>query len=354
MEAEIIPKNKSLNNNKMNSIKIELLKDLTNDSYAYASSDNTFTAFKSIDNILTLIYANYILSIISYNLIDDKKIIEIKNAHDCRITNFRHYLDNKEKRDLILSISRINNNIKIWNNLSWDCILNIEDIYNKGWIDSACFLSDNNQLYIITSNRNPIGTYTYGGFLFGAEKIKVYDFNGNEIKEINDSDDDTFYIDTYYDQASFINYIITGNDSYLSSYNFNDNTFYLQYFDSKKDNNIYTSLIIYYFEERVNLIASNFDGIIRIWNFYSGDILKKIVVTYLGLYGMCLLKKNFLFVGCKDNVIRLIDIEKKKVISTFKGHNNWVLCLKEINHPQYGDCLISQEKFNGINLWKIK
>ena len=350
MESKNTPKNKLLNNNKKNIIKIELLKDLTNDSYAYSSSDNTFTAFKSIDNILLLIYGNQNQSIISYNLIDNKKIIEIKNAHENNITNFRHYLDNIKKRDLILSISRIDNNIKVWNNLSWECLLNLENINNHGWIDSSCFLSDNNQLYILTSNRNTAGINSE----LEADKIKVYDFSGNKIKEINDSNDETYYIDTYFDKQLSINFIITGNDSYLTSYNFNDNILYNQYFDNKNDNNIYTSLFINYYEERVNLITSNFDGIIRIWDFYSGEIIKKIFVTFVGLYGICLLDNKFLFIGCKDNFIRLVDIEKKKVINTFEGHDNWVLCLKKISHPQYGDCLISQELFYGIKLWRIK
>ena len=54
-------------------------------------------------------------SLISYDLIDNKKIIEIKNAHSKYITNLRHYLDKLNKRDLIMSISRDINDIKIWN-----------------------------------------------------------------------------------------------------------------------------------------------------------------------------------------------------------------------------------------------
>ena len=42
-------------------------------------------------------------------------VIELKNSHNQYITNFRHYLEEKNKRDLIMSISCQDNNIKIWN-----------------------------------------------------------------------------------------------------------------------------------------------------------------------------------------------------------------------------------------------
>ena len=54
-------------------------------------------------------------SIITLNLINNKKIIEIKNAHNNYITNLRHYLDKNNNRDLLLSVSNVDFNIKIWN-----------------------------------------------------------------------------------------------------------------------------------------------------------------------------------------------------------------------------------------------
>ena len=81
---------------------IEYLKDLTDDSYADFSYDNSFTVFKSINNILYLIYSNRNKSIISYDIIHNIKLNEIKKAHCALITNFRHYLDKIKKTDLII------------------------------------------------------------------------------------------------------------------------------------------------------------------------------------------------------------------------------------------------------------
>ena len=108
----LISKNYKLNTNPKY---IQILKNITKDSNGNCFLDNSFTVFKSINNILYLIYASDNKSIIAYNLSKSQKIIEIKDAHKNIATNFRHYLDTINKRDLILSVSAYENNIKIWN-----------------------------------------------------------------------------------------------------------------------------------------------------------------------------------------------------------------------------------------------
>ena len=90
-------------NSDLNPKNIKYVKNIINDSFAFDILEN-FSVFKSIDNILYLIYTNLNKSIISYNLINNKKINEIKNAHNEFITSFRHYLDIINKRDLIINI----------------------------------------------------------------------------------------------------------------------------------------------------------------------------------------------------------------------------------------------------------
>ena len=173
---------------------------------------------------------------ISYNLIDNKKIIviEIKNAHHQSITNFRHYLDEIYKRDLIISISCEDNNIKLWNIQSWECLLNIEKINLDGNLDSACFLRNHNEIYIITSNEKDKDHLT--------DNIKAFDIKGNKIRDINDSNEDIFYIDTYYDKQLSKNNIITGNYSFIKSFDFNLNKIYYIY--CYEGQFIYRSIIV--------------------------------------------------------------------------------------------------------------
>ena len=108
-------------------------------------------------------------------------------------------------------------------------------------------------------------------------------------------------------------------------------------------------------EEIIKLIDSSEDGNIRIWNFYSGILLQKIKVSDNELYEICLWNKEYLFVGCDDKSIKLLNLKKGIIINELKGHNNEVISIEKINHPKYGQCLISQG-FNedSIIIWEIK
>ena len=160
--------------NESNLNKIKLLKELTKDSYSDCYEDNLFTVFKSINDILYLIYSNKKKSIISYDLVNNTKIIEIKNAHNNYITNFRYFNDLINNRDLIISISNLDNNIKLWNINNFECLLDINNIYKQGSL-SSCFLNYKNKIYIITGNYN---LYSY------PESIKIYDLYGKNIQTI--------------------------------------------------------------------------------------------------------------------------------------------------------------------------
>ena len=209
---------------------------------------------------------------------------------------------------------------------------------------SACFLSENNQIYIITSNC---------AFENNSEQIKVFDFNGNLIKEINDSNEETYFIDNYYDDILSFNYIISGNKNYVKSYDFNKNELYRKYYD--KDNGGHGSIIINNDEKLIKLIDSCDDGYIRIWDFHSGALINKIEVTKKCLYGICLWNNNYLFVGCSDKTIKLIELHNKSIIKSLKGHNDVVLTIRKINHPRYGEALISQGAGDDqIKLWIYK
>ena len=245
-----------------NDVNIEYIKDLTKDSFAYEESVNSFSIFKSIDDLLIIIYANRSQSIISYDIINDKKLKEIENEHDKPITNFRHCFDKINKRDLILSVSSFGNTIKIWDLNNWQLLLNIVP-NNNPWIFSTCFLKDKNNICIVTSN----------WFKSNSEPIKVYDINGNKIKEIDDSNEGTFYIDSFYDTKLSKNYILAGNVDYVKSYDYSNNKLYNKYGDNNQKD--HRCIVIYNNEQDTKLFESNFN-VLKIWNFHSGILLNKI------------------------------------------------------------------------------
>ena len=87
---------------------------------------------------------------------NDQNINQIKKAHKKFITNIRHCLDNYHKRDLVITVSLDDNNIKLWNANDCQNLLNIENINKNGGILSAFFLNDydKKQIFIISSNQN--------------------------------------------------------------------------------------------------------------------------------------------------------------------------------------------------------
>ena len=248
-----------------------------------------------------------------------------------------------------MSISAKDNNIKIWSINKLEFLLNINNINRVGFLKSASFLNYNNQIFIVTSN------YSHSE---NADPIKIYDFNGNKIKEIRYANNNTFYIDTYYDIDTKINYIITGNYGYVKSYDYNNDKKYHKYKENKHiDKYEHYNIIVNKKEDIVNLIDTTENGLIRIWNFHSKELINKIKVSnndYSNLYGICLWNNDYLSVGC-GNFIKIVDLENEEVISTLVGHNFNVITIKTINHPKYGECIVSQDLYDGqIKLWVNK
>ena len=323
---------------------IQFSNEITKDSFIYRLDNNTFTVFKSYRNDLTyLIYANKYHSIISYDLINNQKLNEIINAHERHITFFKYYFDKINLIDLIISISGHNNNIKIWNLLNWVCILNLRNINEDGDLYTACILLDNiNKInYLLTSN-------CYGN----SEPIKVYNLKGKKIKEVKESKDNIIFMDIYYDRKLSKNYIITGNDGYIKSFDFKRNKKYYKYCDN--DNKGHYSIVIKkFYKEVIKMIESSEDGNIRIWNFHSSELLNKINVSEENLlYGICLWDEEYLFIGCSDKTIKLININSGNIVKSLNGHKNMVINVKKINVAKYGECLLSQGDFDDqIKLW---
>ena len=324
---------------------IKFISNITEDPYAHDNSVNSFNAFNSINNETYLVYSKENKSIICYDL-DKKQIVkEIKDAHKKYITNFRHHFELGNKRDLIMSISNEDNNLKVWDVTdNWKCFININKVNENGRLYSSCFLNNNNNTYIITSNLN------YGK----SDNIKIFDFNSNKIKEIDNSNYDTFFIDTYYDNILNKNYILTGNIGCVKSYDYNMNEIFHTY--STNNGSYHISVIIKSNEEKKKLIESCNDGHIRIWDFHLGEMLNKIKVSDEYLFGICLINNNHLCIGCEDKIIKIINLDKKKVAKTFNDNNgNYIINIQKIIHPKYGICLLSQGfKKDKIKLWAFK
>ena len=243
-----------------------------------------------------------------------------------------------------MSLSPNDRNIKVWNIKNWECIFN-HNINKDGSLRASCFLNQNSIIYIVSSHYQ----------CYNDNSIKIFDLNGNKIKVINNSDEDTYFIETYLEEKNSKIYIITANHGYSKSYDFNENKLYHKYIGN--DHRGHHSIIINNnnIVGIVNLIETSEDGKIRIWDFHSGDLLKIISVYNKWIHGICLWNNDLLFIGNISRKIILVELKTGKIIKEYSGHNNLVLTLKKIIHPKYGDCLVSQARLNDkIIIWKNK
>ena len=321
-----------------------LFSKLTKDSFCSSPIENTFIIFNSIfhNNIIYLIYSTKEKSIKCINLIENKLVIEIKNSHNKFITSFKHCYDENKKMDIIMSISSDSNEIKLWDFSNWECILNLQNINKSGNLLSACFLKEKNNIYIATSNFE----------LFDdPEPIKIYDDKGNFIKQITNSREGSIlYMEIYFDKTNLINYIISCNINFVKSYNYNENIFYHKYYDN--NNSIHNSFVINSFGNVVQLIELCNDGNIRIWDFHLNVLLNKIKVDNNILTTICIWDENNIIVGIKNKGIKIIQLNKGKIINIINEKSNIIYTVKVINHPKYGKSLITQGIFcEQIRLW---
>ena len=333
-------------------IDLKLLKEITINSFCSNIEDNTFCVFNSFsDNILYLIYSTKVKSIVSYNIYEEKILKEISDPHEGEyITNYRHCI--LVNKDIIMSISLSNNLIKIWEFPNFTCVLTLKNVNSSGNLYSACFLNNDNS--IINERYNYIIASSAGS----NDPIKIFDFDGNIIKKFEQKNaEDVYFIDSYFDLTIKKYFIITGNYNYVKSYDFYETKLYKKYESNDNSHGSYCSCLIYAKKNSlVKLIDICYGSEnIFVWNFHSGELINKIITDGIGLVSCCLYDDNYFLVGCRDRTIKLINVNKKKIIQNLSGHNNWISCVKKIKHREYGECLISQGDLNDqIKLWASK
>ncbi len=102
-------------------------------------------------------------------------------------------------------------------------------------------------------------------------------------------------------------------------------------------------------ETLTELIESIGNGYIQIWNFHSGQLIKSIQISQLGIYNICLWNNKYLFVGC--NKLKLMDLTNFKIIENYKIYDIDVLNIKKIIHPKYDKSLITLNTKGIFKLW---
>jgi len=249
-------------------------------------------------------------------------IIKIIKLHNAKINSVSNYLDESNKRDLVITSS----NDKTINILKCDNYSNIFNITHDKPVITANIIFHDNEIYIIGAGDN--------------DYLNVWDGKKNKIANFEDTcitnrRSEIFYFENY------LLIIVSGTKGINND--FNEKKIFRNFLE-KSDSSCYFYFHIMFVNETLELIETSNDGCIRIWDFNNIKLLKKISHSWLS--GLTILDENNFCIGsCNKNVI-LFDFNNYKEIKQYSKHTGRVIQLNKINHPFLGECLISQSKMD--------
>ena len=288
-----------------------------------------FDFVRTYNDIYYIIYTNNRHEIIFIDILDNKIVLKIKNAHSKKIAHIAHYSDKNNKRDLFASYCN-NGSLKLWNINTMECIAVIDLLSSSGnkLLNSLFFMNLKNKLYIIapfTSDDN-------------FEKIYFYDLKGIKVKEIKIKNNRVFDINCYYEKKSHKNYFIFGGSGFLKSFDVNENDIYKIYCNNEAFIN--NQVLIYEDNKIIKLISAG-RGLVRIWNFHSGALLNKIKINTnkYNLPIICIWNNDYLIGACQYYGLKIFDFKNNNIPQTICEFGD-PKDVKKIIHPAYGECLV--------------
>ena len=351
-------KEKIKHNEYINKINYQFIKDPINLQYKLdisfsntnAGWNDMFEVFLSYKDNKEYIASpninNYNLDI--YELIDNKKVLSLR-GHKNDVRTVRYFINKKDYKEYLISADD-NKIVIIWE---------ISDNYNiKHQIDTkygnniySCLLvfpHNNENNYIITSSYNDSDNLE-------SSATKIYSFsNGRFMRYINDTNNNViYYLLTWYNKKNNRYFIIQFSYLKIIINDLFDNEIFYELIKEPETDHfsgfIYTKNNIDY------LCSSSENGYINIWDLYSKKIFKVINTNNCLLAHIIQWNDNYVLVAdFNHKSFIIVDLEEDEIISIYNiQHTKEVKCIKKINHPIYGESLLSCSKDNTIKLWII-
>ena len=284
-----------------------------------------------------------------FDLLDNKKILSLR-GHKNDVRTVRYFINKNNYNEYLISAD--DNKIVIL----WD----VSDNYNiRHQIDTkygnniySCLLvfphNNNDNNYIITS------TYSDSENL-DSSATKVYSLNnGRFMKYINNSNiNPIYYLLSWYNRKNNRYYIVQFSFLKIIINDLFDNEIYYELVQEPETDHF--SGFIFTRDNYDYLCSSSENGYIHIWDLYSKKILKVINMNKSLLAHIIQWNDIFVLVADFNNKsFVIVNLEEDEIISFCNGqHAKEVKCIKKINHPIYGESLLSSSKDNTIKLWTI-
>ena len=326
----------------------------TNTSWGWNDMFEIFISYKDNKEYLVSPNAkNHKLDI--FSLINNQLITSL-SGHNNIIRTIRYFINNKNKMEYLISADD-NKILIIWDITNY---FNIKYKINTKYGSDifSCLLifphnRDNN--YIITTTYNKSGNDE-------DSATKLYSLNnGNFIKYINNTNNNyIYYLISWYHKRNNKYYIIQFSYKKIIINNLLEDELYSELINviNEPEDNHFSGFI--YFKDNIDyLCSSTSNGFINIWDLYDKKIFK-VINTNGYIYGSCLAhiikwdKKYIIVADFYNKSFKIIDIDNDSIFNINPEHKDKLVCVKKINHPKYGESLLSASQDETIKLWTIE
>ena len=313
----------------------------TNDSFGRNDIFEVFISVKDLKAYLISKNNNYNLDI--YRLEDNTLIKSIK-YHTNHITVVRYFLDSNTNREYLLTTDE-NKMVTLWDiENNFKILYEIKPGYSgkSKLYSSLLVFGINGKNYLLTSSTG-LNDYT-----------KKYDFeSGKFISNINNTNNNyTYYLLYWFNKKNNEHYIIECCESKTIIHNLIKDEIYAEL----KATNEYRhfSGFIYNKNDIDYLCNGCGNGYIHIWDLFNKNLIASIYDNQ-GSYLHHIIQwddKYAIIADVSNHSFKIFNYDEKKYVCNIGGkHSNYVIGVKKINHPIYGESLLSSGADNTIKLW---
>jgi len=322
---------------------------LTQKDYSNGFSDKFEVFTYSKDNNQYLISPGVNTYLIYIIKITDSQLFKSLKGHNECLSVLNYYKnENNRNEEFILSVD-IKGILIIWDvndnfNLKYKIITNEYVIYSS----IILFNIINGENYIITSN-------SYVSDYENSAYSKIYSLKtGKFVMNVNHTNSNsTYYITSWCNPSKNYSYEIECCLEKISIINLLRNVKYHE-FISQNEEEAFTKAFVYTKYNKNYLCSSSMHGEIKFWDLDNKKLEKKIWSGGYNLLSMIQWSDKYLIFAdnSSNKSFKILDMDQMKIISSIGGkHKKPVICIKLIEHNEYGKCLLTSGTDKTVIVW---
>ena len=297
------------------------------------------------NNELYLISPSSNYSILITRLRDNHLVQTLEGFNNAKINMIRYFYNKKDNKDYLIASFK-GSKIKIWdlsNNYNLKHSIKINYSENTSIFSCLLYFSEKNGDYFITSSNSE----------YENDYTKIYNFNdGSLINNLYSTNRRDIYYLLLLNKDNN-DYLIQCSVGCILIHNL-ENKNLSRILSKNSDSTIHNSACLIKSNDDIHyLYVGNVNGLIDVWDLNTFQLKTSIRYGKCYFYHLLSWNNRYIFVALKtDESIIIIDTYINRVISVFKEiHKMYVISLKKIIHPIYGESLLSSDLNNKLILW---